>query len=185
MVVGGGHLDCPMRLGLRSRNLAATTMPSRVSSGIGISPVTCSRSSAADPLSVAELRELGVFWQGAMADRGSKRLARDVFVTRLHVRYTAANFPEDMQFRETNDRTNFQGRYVLRHPWKGDRSQCEAAEQYLASLPQRFETEAQNLARLTGWELNTIRQKMASNGQSFEGKPARKLQWYQKLWKRP
>ncbi len=41
MVVGGGHLDCSMRLGLRSRNLAAITMPSRVSSGIGISPVTC------------------------------------------------------------------------------------------------------------------------------------------------
>ncbi len=111
-------------------------------------------------------------------------LAALVFVTRLHVRYTEENFPNDMQFRETNDRTNFQGRYVLRHPWKGDRSQCQAAEQYFASLPQRFETEAQNLASLTGWELNTIRQKMASNGQSFEAKPIKKLKWYQRLWKR-
>ena len=106
---------------------------------------------AADPLSVVELRELGVFWQEEVASRGSKSLARDVFVTRLHVRYTAETFPNDLVFRETHDRTNFQGRYILRHPWKGDRAQCEAAEQYFASLPQRFEAEAQNLASLTGW----------------------------------
>lgn len=139
---------------------------------------------AADPLSVAELRELGVFWQGEVANRGSKRQARDVFVTRLHVRYTAETFPQDFQFRETGDRTNFQGRYILRHPWKGDRSQCEAAEKYFANLPQRFEAEAQNLARLTGWEITTIREKMASNGQSVERKPVKKLKWYQKLWKK-
>jgi hypothetical protein len=139
---------------------------------------------AADPLSVVELRELGVFWQGEVANRGSKRQARDVFVTRLHVRYTADTFPRDFVFRETNDRTNFQGRYILRHPWKGDRSQCEAAEQYFASLPQRFEAEAQNLASLTGWEITTIREKMALHGQSGESKPLKKLKWYQRLWKK-
>ena len=138
---------------------------------------------AADPLSVAELRELGVFWQGEIANRGSKSQARDVFVTRLHVRYTADTFPNDFVFRETNDRSNFQGRYILRHPWKGERSQCQAAEQYFTSLPQRFEAEAQNLASLTGWEITKIREKMSSNGQSFEGKP-KKVKWYQRLWKR-
>ena len=40
-------------------------------------------------------------------------------MTRLHVRYDAAHFPEDLVFQETADRTNFQGRYVLRHEWKG------------------------------------------------------------------
>ncbi|ETW99457.1 MAG: hypothetical protein ETSY2_40845 [Candidatus Entotheonella gemina] len=139
---------------------------------------------AADPLSVAELRELGVFWQGEIANRGSKNLARDVFVTRLHVRYTADTFPNDFQFRETTDRSNFQGRYILRHTWKGERSQCEAAEQYFSGLPQRFETEAQNLASLTGWGISKIREKMASNGQSFEEKPAKKVKWYQRLWKK-
>ncbi len=140
---------------------------------------------AADPLSVAELRELGVFWQNPVAATGAKRQARDVFVTRLHVRYTAETFPQDFQFRKTQDRTNFQGRYVLRHPWKGERSQCQAAAQYFASLPQRFEAEAQNLARLTGWDVAAIRDKMSANGQSFEAQPARRLKWYQKLWKKP
>jgi hypothetical protein len=83
-----------------------------------------------------------------------------------------------------NDRSNFQGRYILRHPWKGERSQCEAAEQYFASLPQRFEAEAQNLARLTGWDVTEIREQMVSNGQSLEGKPPKKLKWHQRLWKK-
>ena len=46
--------------------------------------------------------------------------SQDVFLTRLHVRYDAAHFPEDLVFQETADRTNFQGRYVLRHEWKGE-----------------------------------------------------------------
>ena len=138
---------------------------------------------AADPLSVAELRELGVFWQDDTANRRVKRQARDVFVTRLHVRYTESTFPRDFEFRETQNRSNFQGRYILRHPWKGNARQCKAARQYLAALPQRFEQEARNLATLTGWDIADIRQKMTANGQSFEAKPASQLKWYQKLWK--
>lgn len=140
---------------------------------------------AADPLSVAELRELGVFWQQPIARIGAKRQARDVFVTRLHLRYTTTTFPHDLTFRQTNDRENFQGRYILRHPWKGSRDACAAAEQYMAGLPQRFETEAQQLAQLTGWELASIRQKMADNDQPFEQSPGSgRLKWYQRLWRK-
>ena len=71
-------------------------------------------------------------------------------MTRLHVRYDAQSFPEDLALIETNDRSNFQGRYVLRHPWQGKAS-CDAGEQYHASLPARFQQEATNLANLTGW----------------------------------
>ncbi len=140
---------------------------------------------AADPLSIDELRELGVFWQNPVATTGFKRQARDVFVTRLHLRYTAATFPHDLVFRETQDRKNFQGRYILRHPWTGDGNQCQAARQYLAGLPQRFESEAQQLAQLTGWDIAAIRQKMAVHGQSFESQPnpGKPQKWYQKLWR--
>ncbi len=148
---------------------------------------------AADPLSVDELRELGVFWQTQNAKRSRpKRLARDVFVTRLHVRYTSENFPNDFRFRETTDRTNFQGRYILRHPWQGSRSQCVEAEQYLSGLPQRFETEASTLANLTGWNIHHIREKMASTDQRPPSRqlikpinpvtPSPRKKWYQKLW---
>ena len=53
--------------------------------------------------------------------------ALPVMVTRLHVRYTAETFPEDLMFQETRPE-NFQARYVLRHPWKGRPTECPAAK---------------------------------------------------------
>src|SRR4029077_11540640 len=74
-------------------------------------------SCASQPLSPEELRGLGVFWlDDASAARGG---AQTPFMTRLHVRYDAEHFPEDLVFQETADRTNFQGRYVIRHEWQG------------------------------------------------------------------
>ena len=142
---------------------------------------------AADPLSQDELRELGVYWlNGSGASnssiqprRPSPQQARDVYVTRLHVSYDAEHFPEDLMFKETGDRTNYQGRYVLRHAYEGD-AQCEAADEYRANLPKRFETEAQTLANLTGWDIQDIRDKMSDNGQTFT--PPAKTPWWKRLW---
>jgi hypothetical protein len=127
---------------------------------------------AADPLSNKELVELGARWigddgdtafRGRMMPQGS-----NVFVTRLHVRYDAASFPEDLTFVETKDRQNFQGRYVLRHPWRG-KATCDAAKGYEASLPARFKREAVNLAYLTGWKQSEIEARMEVSGQSQKG----------------
>ena len=137
---------------------------------------------AADPLSQQELRELGVYWLGGgdtIQPRRPAPQAQDVFVTRLHVSYDAKTFPEDLMFKETGDRSNYQGRYVLRQAWDGD-SDCEAAKDYRASLPKRFEKEAQTLANLTGWEIEKIRNKMGENGQSFK-EPA-KDPWWRRIW---
>ena len=130
---------------------------------------------AADPLSYDELRELGVFWLDGRQARGSQ--AQQVFVTRLHVRYDGEHFPEDLVFQETSDRTNFQGRYVLRHPWKG-RDNCPVAQQYRRNVKQRQEREAQALASLTGWNINEIRQKMNLRGSGSE-----RGNWWERLWK--
>ena len=46
----------------------------------------------------------------------ARRGAPDVFLTRLHVRYDNAHFPEDLVFQETADRTNFQGRMSCATP---------------------------------------------------------------------
>ncbi len=139
---------------------------------------------AADPLSQDELRELGVYWIGGgdkpgIMPRRPMPQARNVFVTRLHISYDAEHFPEDLMFKETNDRSNYQGRYVLRHAYKGD-AQCEAAEQYRANLPKRFESEAQTLANLTGWDIDDIREDMNEAGQPFE--EPKKDSWWKLLW---
>jgi hypothetical protein len=138
---------------------------------------------AADPLSVDELKELGVFW---LSEGGGPRgPARDVFVTRLHVRYTGDKFPEDLVFQETSDRANYQGRYVMRHPWKGE-AKCPEAERYREALPRRFEQEARSLASLTGWDISEIRENMEKNGQPFDGDPKGggdpKAPWWKRIW---
>ncbi len=138
---------------------------------------------AADPLSVKELRGLGVFWlQRPTKQRGPKSLARNVFVTRMHVRYDAKHFPEDLVFQQTSDRKNFQARYVLRHPWKGN-GDCRAAEQYRQSHFERQEQEARQLATLTGWDINEIREKMNLLGRNPGGEKQEKP-WWKYLWGR-
>jgi hypothetical protein len=128
---------------------------------------------AADPLSNKELVELGARWIGSDDDAPYRRgpvangLGANAYVTRLHVRYDAISFPEDLALTETADRTNFQGRYVLNHPWRGAAS-CEAGDKYRAALPARFQKEAGNLANLTGWSLADITRKMAANGQPMQ-----------------
>src|SRR5262245_27860175 len=138
---------------------------------------------AADPLSFEELRNLGVFWASESnpvpRQMSIGPAARDVFVTRMHVRYDAAHFPEDLVLQETADRTNFQGRYVLRHPWTGN-DECPATEEYRRELAQRHEQDAQQLADLTGWDIADIRTQMNLRAAMPNG-PESKT-WWEKIW---
>ena len=117
---------------------------------------------AADPLSREELQELGVFWLPNSNlqkpfPRG-RRIApqvQNVFVTRLHVRYDAKSFPEDLKFKTTGNRKNFQGRYVLRHAFEGE-MKCEAAKDYKKRVNERKDKEVKTLANLTGWDRTKI-----------------------------
>jgi hypothetical protein len=124
---------------------------------------------AADPLTNKQLVELGARWLATDADVPFRpNQGANAFVTRLHVRYDAKTFPEDLVLLETKDRTNFQGRYILRHPWSG-KITCEAGEKYREALPTRFRREAANLADLTGWSAAEIAARMETNGQSMRG----------------
>ena len=117
---------------------------------------------AANPLSVQELESLGVWWlrPDPAAPGSASGGGLPVFVTRLHARYEGQHFPEDLKFKLTSDATNFQGRYVLRHAWKGEAS-CPAGEEYRRQLAQRHRAEARTLASLTGWDLDEIHDRMA------------------------
>jgi hypothetical protein len=135
---------------------------------------------AADPLTADELRQLGVFWiEGRNPRPDYMQGAQNVFLSRLHVRYDAAHFPEDLVFQETADRQNFQGRYILRHPWTG-KDNCEEARTYRRDLQKRREQQAQTLASLTGWDVNKIRTKMnlKASGPAETDEP-----WWKAIWK--
>ena len=94
---------------------------------------------AADPLSAVELRKAGVFWVGSediQVAPGSASImprapmppsgggAQPVLLTRLHVRYTANTFPEDLMFTQTKDRQNWQTRYVVQNPYASSLAAC-------------------------------------------------------------
>ncbi len=148
---------------------------------------------AADPLSQNELRELGVFWLDGDRDLTPTQRkmmpprrpqAQNVFVTRLHVRYDAESFPEDLKFHQTGDKSNFQGRYIMRHPYKGE-MKCEAALDYKKMVNKRIDTETKTLANLTGWERSYIRTQIDKDG---KGKPfdltesPKKNDWWNRIW---
>jgi hypothetical protein len=137
---------------------------------------------AAPPLSPDELRALGVFWLDETLSRSPVAPmiygggAVPVILTRLHLRYTAETFPEDLVFQETQDTENYQARYVMQQPWSGDANACPAAKNYFVQVRQRKIAEAQTLADLTGWNLDAIMKKAGLNGGDVE------QPWWQKIW---
>ena len=128
---------------------------------------------ASPPLSADELRGLGVYWLDAQSG------VQNTFLTRLHVRYDAAHFPEDLVLQQTADRTNFQGRFVITHPWKGDDA-CPEADRYRAAVRERRQKEAESLASLTGWNVDDIRGRMGAD--EAWAMPGEHVKWYQRLW---
>lgn len=154
---------------------------------------------AADPLSNDELLELGAHWVDApeqpspnqtnpnirpMPRRPQPGSPQSVFVTRLHFKYTKDTFPEDLRFQETADRQNFQGRYILRHPFKGSLN-CPEAEGYRAMVAKRSEEQVKNLLTLTGWDAAVAREKagLSSGDADPKATPGEK-KWYKKMWDR-
>jgi hypothetical protein len=123
---------------------------------------------SAEPLNPEELKKAGVFWL-------TPQRPNNVFITRLHVRYSRDKFPEDLMFQETSNRQQFQGRYILRHPFTGE-MKCEAGREYQRSLSKRFEEEAQTLAKLTDWKIQDIRKKINVT----QVQPS---SWWQDVWK--
>ncbi|PSF37423.1 DUF2330 domain-containing protein [Aphanothece hegewaldii CCALA 016] len=122
---------------------------------------------SAEPLNPEELKKAGVFWLNG-------NQYNSVFISRLHVRYSRTKFPEDLQFQETANQESFQGRYVMRRPFRGE-LKCSAAQSYKSGVRNRQEQEAQTLAKLTGWDINNIRSKI----NFIKASP---LPWWRNLW---
>lgn len=118
---------------------------------------------AGQPLLATELIELGASWLSSAKVQTTQRIWRpsgNAFITRLHLRYSAATHPDDLKFQVTWNRKQFQGRYVLRHPFTGE-AKCAAADAYRVKLQERFQREADTLQQLTGWSMPKIRSQMA------------------------
>jgi hypothetical protein len=78
----------------------------------------------------------------------------NVYFTRLHLRYSLDDFPEDLMFIETNNTQNFQGRYIVTHMAKGDLS-CEEGKKYMSDLADRQMKEIENYKDLVAMNTET------------------------------
>jgi hypothetical protein len=142
-----------------------------------VSPVRVTCDPCTGPnLTPEELRGLGAYWISAQGFP-----VNDVFLTRLHVRYDAQHFPEDLLFHETGDRQNWQARYVIHHPYPGI-EECAQRKTYLQSVWERRRAEAANYAKLTGTDEAAVRQRMGMRDDGSSGDEA--LSWWERLWRR-
>ena len=119
-----------------------------------------------------EVRSLGAAWVAA-------DVPTTVVLTRLHVRYDARRFPEDLVLQETANREPWQARYVIHHPYRGP-EECSEKTPYWKTVWRRRESEARNYCGLTGANLEIIREKMAV-GETWE-KPVEKVPWWERIW---
>jgi hypothetical protein len=135
---------------------------------------------AADPLPAASLHKLGAFW---VADAGTRPVGmKQVFATRLHIRYDREHFPEDLMLSETRDTSTFQGRYILRHPFFGKLT-CPDGENYRDGLRGRLTQEAATLAHLTGWRFDDILAKVkAQSGPTGKADQDSDTSWWRRMW---
>ncbi|MCB9256895.1 MAG: DUF2330 domain-containing protein [Chitinophagales bacterium] len=107
------------------------------------------------PPSYAELKDAGVFWTtpGYNNGWGGADYDGELFMTRLHVKYDREHFPQDLFFQTTPNKENFQGRYIMTHPVQGP-IDCDAAANYYKKVLDRRENELDELAYLTGWDMD-------------------------------
>ncbi|TVQ57570.1 MAG: DUF2330 domain-containing protein [Spirulina sp. DLM2.Bin59] len=138
---------------------------------------------AANPLTPDELRKAGVFWLGETSANQRRPNppgggAVDAFITRLHVRYGRDRFPEDLAFQTTGNRQIFQGRYIIRRPYRGE-MKCDAAADYRAQVRDRQEREANQLVSVTGWSKTDVFRKI-----DWFTEPSQPRPWWRNLWDR-
>ncbi|MEO1298165.1 MAG: DUF2330 domain-containing protein, partial [Cyanobacteria bacterium J06636_16] len=144
---------------------------------------------AADPLTPDELRQAGVFWlsenagfrdTNAFITRLHVRYTRDKFPEDLSFqetnnrRFFQGRYVMTHPFTEGDERTCL-AQYVepdaAENPGSANAEDVQALRRAIRevyqtyqfrTLPGRFEQESQNLARLTGWDINEIRQRISN-----------------------
>jgi len=121
---------------------------------------------SAPPPTPADLSTFGANWGVSPADDYHYN-ASGPFLTRLHVRYDRAHFPEDLVLNETKDDDNFQARYIMNHLWKGE-AKCELGAKYKDTVAERGRKEIESVASLTGWSRDMITAEMKQSGEPAE-----------------
>jgi hypothetical protein len=126
---------------------------------------------SADPITTDQLQQMGADWVNSTYGQ-----AQSTYLTRLHVRYDQAHFPEDLVFQETADTSTWQAVYAIHHPFTGNTT-CSAGQRYEADLATRQQQEVATLADLTGWDPSSIRAKIPARAGAPKAKQPSFWDW--------
>jgi Na+-translocating ferredoxin:NAD+ oxidoreductase RnfD subunit len=121
---------------------------------------------SAPPPTPADLATFGAGW-GVTPGVDVNDYPVGPFLTRLHIRYDRAHFPEDLVLNETKDSANFQARYIMNHLWKGGGT-CDGIAKYKETVAKRGRQEIDTVADLTGWSRDMITAEMKQSGEPAE-----------------
>lgn len=94
-----------------------------------------------NPPMLNEFQEAGVTWLNGNPNAS-------VYFTRLHIRYSRTEFPQDLMFQVTPNTENYQARYIITHP--ATDVGCAEGEKYLQKLETRKVLELLEYCKLTG-----------------------------------
>jgi hypothetical protein len=118
---------------------------------------------SAPPPTPSDLATLGADWR-PLSNSYDDDTPAGPFLTRLHVRYDRAHFPEDLSLNETKDDRSFQARYIMHHLWTGE-GKCPDMQKYRQDVAKRGRSEMEAVAHLTGWPQDSIKAQMQASGE--------------------
>jgi Na+-translocating ferredoxin:NAD+ oxidoreductase RnfD subunit len=169
------NLDVPLFIGHRFADFYRTLFDRAVAKSGGTSVFLeyawdtgwCDPCSAPPP-TPADLSTVGADW-GISPSDDDHYYPSGPFLTRLHIRYDRAHFPEDLVLNETKDTANFQGRYIMNHLWTGATTCDHGPDQdYKKMVANRGQREMDNVVALTGWPRDTVKAEMQQSGEPAE-----------------
>jgi hypothetical protein len=149
----------------------------------------CPSCTAAQKLSVTDLRGLGAWWLDSLgvSPANDKNVAgRDgidnVYLTRLHLRHTEKTILNSVDFTHSKDKNRFVTSYNVHQPYL-EAPKCEMARLYKSRLAQQYQAELDNYIALTGGQLKDAKERMEKGGQSFNVPMADgEHHWWEDMW---
>lgn len=105
-------------------------------------------------LNLSDLKAAGVTWATSLYAYSPEFFTADqLFLTRLHARYSRELYPQDFMFQETMNKEKVRTTFSINHPTSGALD-CNTSAGYLEDVIYRRREELNNLAFLAGWDID-------------------------------
>jgi|TARA_R110002126_G_scaffold13118_2_gene56462 hypothetical protein len=149
----------------------------------------CPTCTAAQKLSVADLRGLGAWWLDSLGatpanerNVASRSDVDNVYLTRLHLRHTEKTIISSVEFTQSKDKNRFVTTYNVHEPFLSA-PKCEVSRLYKSRLAKQYQSEVDNYVALTAHQPKDVKDRMEQGGQSFDiPTHENERHWWEHMW---